>query len=509
MEDQDSVTYTIKGAGPNEDTLHLDFIDGCNVLIGPNAAGKTTAIDALRRTGGDESVKVVVNRESGVCQVEGPGVVLRVGGRTTRRGSPIVELINSGELHKLMDPTGETTKTRRKNQALTLLDLYANEVTQEQLLAICSGDKSIAAGVQGQGKDKTLKDVAGGAKRFADALALNRETEASEFEGAAKAARKRLGVVRAELGGAPRPEGDVATQTEEVNELTAALGGLDTERKVRVAREEEREKARGLQLKTRPDTKEPRALWVGTLKTLERLKGEVKAAEEALEIRERLMNLAKDDAAEWDERQKLLDEEITGPSHGDIELAEIHLADVQADLETLCLYEALDGATLALEDARAGHGVKAQEAADLRSKARSVAQVVNKILSEENFGGLQLDAEFGLSYCGSETGGVVQPFEELSAGQKARAVLLGVGLLRYPGRMIPVDPKWFWQIQPARMRELVQLAIDEGIKLVTELATDRPGVAVVYLGEEWIVSGKRGETWIENGGSQGRSGGAV
>jgi len=89
-----------------------------------------------------------------------------------------------------------------------------------------------------------------------------------------------------------------------------------------------------------------------------------------------------------------------------------------------------------------------------------------------------------------------------------RAVLLGVGLLRYPGRMIPVDPKWFWQVQPARMRELVQLAIDEGIKLVTELATDRPGVAVIHLGEDWIGSGERGETWIENG-VQERQGGAA
>ena len=52
------------------------------------------------------------------------------------------------------------------------------------------------------------------------------------------------------------------------------------------------------------------------------------------------------------------------------------------------------------------------------------------------------------------------------------------------------------------MRELVQLAMDEGIKLVTELATDRPGVAVAHLGKTWIASGERGETWIENGGKE-------
>ena len=114
MEDQEPVTYTVKGAGPNEETLHLQFVDGGNVFIGPNAAGKTTAINAIRRAGGDDSVKVAVNRESGVCQVEGPGVVLRVGGRTSRTGSPIVELVDYGELHRLMDPVGQTPATRSR-----------------------------------------------------------------------------------------------------------------------------------------------------------------------------------------------------------------------------------------------------------------------------------------------------------------------------------------------------------------------------------------------------------
>lgn len=503
MEQEELVPYTVKGAGPNEDTLHLEFANGCNVLTGPNAAGKTTAIDALRRAGGDDTVKVVVNREAGVCQVEGPGVVLRVGGRTTRRGSPVVELVDSGELHSLMDPDGKTAATRRKNQALTLLGLYTREVTQEQLLAVCSGDEVIAAGVQREGKDVTLKGVAGKAKRFADTLALNRETEASEFSGAAKAARKQVKGLRDDLGGSPRPDDDAATLAEEVSELTTALGGLDIKRQMRVVREEEREKAQRLQILKRPDLKSHKKEWRAFEdNTLKRLRKELSIAEARMgEYRRKADQLAEDEK-EWDERQQLLDEEITGPSDGDIELAEVILADAQADLETLRLYEAIDGATVDQELADAGAKVKAQEAADLRSKARSVAQAVNRILSKENFGGLQLDVEFGLSYCGPETEGVVVPFEELSEGQKARAVLLGVCLLRYPGRMIPVSRTWWWSLQPARMRELVQLAIEEGVKLVTELPTDRAGVAVAHLGEAWIDSGKRAETWIEAGGKR-------
>ena len=177
--------------------------------------------------------------------------------------------------------------------------------------------------------------------------------------------------------------------------------------------------------------------------------------------------------------------------------AEIEVASLAADLEALRLYEQMDELEVDADHAKGVQDLEAEKALGLREKARGTVAEVNKILGGLDFGGLVLDGD-GLGWAGPETFGEVVPFEELSEGQQARAVLVGVACRLYPEKMIPIDRAWFWSLDPERMRELVRLVASEGILVITELPTGLPGVRVVQLDDRWSEgSGERAETWVD------------
>jgi hypothetical protein len=120
--------------------------------------------------------------------------------------------------------------------------------------------------------------------------------------------------------------------------------------------------------------------------------------------------------------------------------------------------------------------------------------VLSQIMAAEDFGPLAIDADEGLCLLHSDTGWL-EPFERLSLGQQVRAVFLGVGVKRYPGKVMPLDPAYWYALQPAAQRDLVTAAVEMGIMLISEMPTDELGIVMVHLGAEWVASGTTAEQW--------------
>lgn len=499
--------YAVHGVGPVPGTVRYDLPHPVNVLVGRNGAGKTLALEAIRRAAGDSSAAVIKNQDVDAAWVEGPGVVLRTKGHriiVTGQGS---DLAGHGEIHELLDPAGRTPETRNKNRAKALLSFYSEPVDQETVLILVGGDKTAAGGVMGEllripmmGSGWALSDAALKAKQILEALARNRESQAMEHKAAADIAKRRIGEIREDLAGAERPDGESAMLAEDLAERQVELGGLDVERRVRVGKEKERERARELQGSERPDSAEAERISLMQSEEVARLRGELIEAKALADQTAQSYLVVLQDARTWDKRQAILDEPIEGPEAKEIETAERELAARTEDLETVKLHEEYDRQYVNRVNAQADQDSEAEKALELRQRVKGVLLEVNVILSRADFGGLILDQDMGLAYVGPETDGEMISFEELSEGQQARAVFLGIGM-RYPDKMIPVDRSWFWSLDPLRMRELVKLAIEHGIRFVTELPTSDKGIEVVGLGKEWLAGDTEADAYIKAGGA--------
>lgn len=491
-------------------SLDLVFLDGMNLLTGNNEDGKTSAtLATVVAAGGSIGRPLRANDSTGSGVVRGLGTVLTVGGRTTRTGAPSVELADYGTLGELIEPPGKTAATRDKRRVEILMDMVRTPVTPELLLEMAGGDEEIAGGVQGKrGEVLSLRAAMTAVKRQSEAVAR-------DYEGRVKAAgeqeRSRLAEVeklKADIAGYPRPKDGVAGASGRLEAAIRDHERLHQQRQVRVARESER--AQWGEMGEKPDVEGLRADWA-------KVSEEIGALEERLaSLRDRQKEIQQEgnrqavELAKWEKRSAAIEKPVDGPLEADVVAAAGVVEQAKADLDAAQIYEAIDAAVSAVKGHRFA-ATAAQKDADKRRRiARGVGAVVNRVIQAVDLGGLALDesdahdaddedgkGEARWRVCRvDEITGQLEPFERLSLGARTRMVLTGIGCKMYPGRVMPIEPGFWYALQLSRQRELVEVAIESGIKLISEIPTEKKGVTAVHLGEEWIGSGKTAEAYV-------------
>lgn len=491
-------------------SLDLVFRDGVNLLTGNNEDGKTSAtLATVVAAGGSIGRPLRANDTTGSGSVRGMGTVLNVGGRTTRTGAPSVELADYGTLGELIEPPGKTAKTRDNRRVEILMDYVQAPVTPELLLEMAGGDEEIAGGVQGRkGEILTLRGAMVAVKKQSEAVARDYEGRVKTSESQERAALDATEKLKKEIAGYPRPRGGVEGAEQHHEEAIREHERLTRARELRVARE--RERAQWGDPGEMPDVDSLRAEW-------ERVSEEVGGLEERLAaLRLRQSEIKREgekraaDLHEWEKRKRSLDTPIDGPTAQEVTDSAKAVVESKGELEFAQLYLSLDTAVRAVDTHRKD-AIAAQKDADKRRRvAKGVGAVVNRVIQQEDLRGLALDesdahdsedeeakGETRWRVCRIDpTTGMLEPFERLSLGARTRLVLTGIGCRKYPGRVMPVEPNFWYSLQPARQRELVQVAISEGIKIISEIPTDKGGVSCVHLGAEWVASGETAEAWV-------------
>jgi DNA repair exonuclease SbcCD ATPase subunit len=470
---EDSQTYVITNVeGVKELTLELQ--PGVNLLTGENGAGKTSAIRAMTRAAGDQGVTLEKRDGTKKGSVRGPGVVLSVGARTTTTGQPTVDLADYGCIGRLIEPPVKGQKARDKARLQAIAEMYDFRATEEELLALSGGNEEIAGAVQGKkdGKEMTLLEAAEEARKMAHAVARDYETRRDESKG-------RIDGAKALLAKHDEVTGDIMLLEEAEMQLEAAIKHAAV-----IARSfEDAEKFRAEREKVKaglvevPDVAEIHARY----KTKHE---EVEAAISALdEMKAELMAIAAEGKAakqmkeEADRQREILERPIDATNGQDV-------ADAQRKVEELKYQVELSRETEEVRRLKKELGSEAEQfnlldgkADEMRELAQGVPRVTSKLLEKRGLGDLVID-EGRLSVVDKD--GVIQPFERLSQGQKAK-VALDIACQAYPGKTVPVEPEFWLTLQPAFRKEFAKLAADKGLFVVTEEATDEPGVTLEHL----------------------------
>jgi len=500
----------IQGVEGIAGSLDLTFYDGMNLLTGQNEDGKTSATMAtVVAAGGSIGRPLRANDtvERGV--VRGAGVVLNVGGRTTRAGSPSVELADYGTLGELIEPPGKTAATRDKRRVEILMDYVTQPVTPELLLEMAGGDTEIAGGVQGKkGEELTLRASMAAVKKMAEAVARDYEARVKAAQEIERASLKQADDLKKEVAGYKRPEGGLAGAQRRQEEAIRRHESLTRAREIRVAQETER--ARWGDIGECPDVETLQNEWQGVseeIGTLQQRLGGLREKLAAIELEGKARRAAVD---QWKARKTQLAEPVTGPTADEVTAASTALIEAKGDVEAAEMYEAIDHALETVEQQRTAARTAQWEADKRRAIARGVGAVVNRVIQASDLHGLALDesdahdadeedgkgeSRWRLCRIDPDTG-TLEPFERLSLGARTRLVLVGIGARKYPGRVMPVEPGFWYALSPKNQRELVAVAVTEKIKLISEIPTDAHGVGCVHLGMEWVNGTETAEAYV-------------
>lgn len=492
-------------------SLDLTFYDGMNLLTGNNEDGKTSATRAVvTAAGGSIGRPLRPHDAAGQGVVRAFGTVVTIGGRTTRAGAPSVELADYGTLGELIEPAGKTAATRDKRRVDVLMDYVERRVDAVLLLEMAGGDEEVAGGVQfKKGEDLSLRAAATAVKRVAEAVARDYEGRAKAAQDAERAALGEVERLKKDLAGYPRPDGGAQGAEARYQEAIRSHERLKRERELRVAREQER--AQWGDVGERPDIEaleEEYAALTEQIGGVEQQLKELRRRQEEVVQGGRNRRAAVD---QWELRKRALAASVTGPEEDEVTAAADAVRDASSDLEAAQLYAKVDEELERIAAARAANREAQRQAERRRVVARGVGAVVNGVLKSEDLCGLALD-ESDAHGADEEEGkgearwrlcridpvtGALEPFERLSLGARTRLVITGIGCRKYPGRVMPIEPGFWYALQPSRQRELVKVAVEERIKLLSEIPTDEAGVSVVHLGAEFVEGDERAEAYVQ------------
>jgi hypothetical protein len=471
----------LHNAGPHIN-LAFSLDHGINTFRGRNGIGKTSAIDAtVAGLGGKPALNRAVTLTDGTLKgsVSVGGVVaLHIGKRLTPAGQPSVEVAGYGALHDVIDPgiiDPVKADAHRVRAILSMAPVAVTDAIHEKL----------GANLPRPPDDSTnVLLVAEHYRRMANEKAL-------EYEHAALAAQAALSVLTTNLSRqrqvAPpgvTVEAAGAAVDAAVSELhrTQLLAAQRVETEARVA------SIRATLSDSPPDVEASEKAAVVAESALQSYVREVEDAQRVLAALQskRGIAAAERDAAckaaehartakrAWDEQRKAIDMPITGPVESDVVAAAVKVEEAKR----IC-QDSRDAAVIADLQAEAGVQVAMVDVAEthareLRAQAQSIGVKLGQILAANGLDGL--DVEDGRLFATLD-GKRMLFADRLSFGQRAR-IALTIACRNYVGRAIPVDPAFWFGLQPKYRAELHALAVEMRVMLVTEEATDDDVISV-------------------------------
>ncbi|KKM68708.1 hypothetical protein LCGC14_1458230, partial [marine sediment metagenome] len=324
---RESLDYEIDNVGGVKHAS-LRLRPGVNVLMGRNAAGKTSAMQAVVRAQGG---KVPLERRDGTERgvISGPGVTLNVRQVVKSTGEAELELADTGPLARLIDPGIKGTEAAARERVRALIELLDLAVEDDSLRTLCANDEWLFDWLRKEVGLEAIDDLMVAAEKLrhhTHTLARGWEDDVAAGEIGETAASERCARLLEELGGTDALVDE--TPDEAGESLDTAIRQHERALAQCEARQELETKQRSIRgtLGERPSPE----LDAGLVKSLaheltdareamRRLRQELENVErEAGLIEANLVAARKDlgkteqNAARWDEQDAILREPLTG-----------------------------------------------------------------------------------------------------------------------------------------------------------------------------------------------------
>lgn len=474
----------IRNLGPIEH-LHIPLSDCGSVVVltGRNGAGKSHALDAVSRLGGNKKISPPIRDGEKRAEVDGCGVHLVVGSRVSSIGELEFQSIEGKfDLSKLVDPgiaSVDSANAARIKQLLTISDLEADESWFHDL----AGGKDEFEAMAIKPSDDVV-ELAGRVKRGLEDRARKLEAEAERLSGQHAT---RMADVQ-EYG--PEVERDTAKLNAMVEAAITAKAAID-ERRKNFEAESWRQKEAREKLAALPDSNLAvlesevaicTTQFTSVCEEVDALEAQIKELKDALQAAEskrayaNVQLTAAREAVEAEKRrcsdreafEKLVAIELT-PGPTDAEIAE--KADALAEARSLAELGTM--ARRADTKAAEARELKQQELAcrakaeSLRNSARGTDEVLSDLVAKL---GVDLVVHEGVLSVQTDRG--YEPFAELSHGERWK-IAIQLGQLRVgSGGLLPIPQEAWESLDPANRQIVADAARRYRVQVITAEAAD-------------------------------------
>lgn len=458
---------------------------GVNVLVGANGAGKTSAMQAIRRAFGE---KVPVEKMDGTLEgrITVPGLVVKIGKIVKATGEAEMWVCDAGPVTRIIDPGikgSEEAATARVRALVELLQPAFDAASLETL----AGDAQIAAEVLSEYGENAFDNLADAAERTrliahrharaAEAVAKSAAAVASAAEQAAADALERAG------GEDALVEIPVADAERAAEEATGALAVAKEARRRRLALElqqnEIRETVGEKPDPTRFDTdlQIRRDAMAASEERIRELERKIAQERETMAgIRADGLQLAQRKTAEedrlrtWERQSAVLAQVPEGPEEFEVERLEL---EAQRAAETRRAATVSAQVRTQLDQAKR-EKERCAAAAEYAERLRGIATTVFDRMAElpglaERAGRFAISV--GRLYVKDEHGNLHDFETRQSSGQKVRAVLEVAASVYGDNAVIGLEDRYWSDLDEERRAEFGAIAAANGLSVITCSAT--------------------------------------
>lgn len=183
---------------------HADLLlkPGVNELLGGNGAGKTSAMQAIRRAFGE---KIAVEKRDGAVEgrITAPGIVVKLGKVVKATGEAELELADAGPLTRIIDPGMKGSDEAATARVRALVELLSPEFDADTLRLLAveeEATRSLLAEFS-ENAFATLSDAAERARLILHRHAREAEAKAKEAAATAIAAERNAADALEKAGG--------------------------------------------------------------------------------------------------------------------------------------------------------------------------------------------------------------------------------------------------------------------------------------------------------------------
>ena len=467
---------------------------GVNILLGKNAAGKSSAIRAIERTQGG---KAAVERRDGSSRgsVRGPGVTLSVRQVAKTTGEAEMELADTGPLARLIDPGIKGADAAARERIRALIELLDLQVEDEFLELLTQKDEGLHAWLRQEMSDEAVEDlmeVAELLRHKAHSRAREQEADAEQAEGVIGATGKRADDLLEALGGPDKlTDIPVGEARKKLDEMTRRHERAVAQCEACETLAEKQDKIHE-NLGARPEMAafEEKALEIdGVIVSLE---GEIAAAEKQMRALttkigklkasrdiERVRAESQNDLIarqlkaieSWESHKVILDQPLEGPSRERVAEMKVQFVD---DAQTV-LSLAEQTADYRSEEERRAQAVRERDdatklAEHYRDLAAGIPEKLGEILASAGAPGLTVID--GRLHATAE-GGAKDYEYRCSTGERV-ALALRVAATAYQDKVLPLDGLLWASLDPDNKAAFIQLAEEFGLYVITEEPASGP-----------------------------------
>lgn len=476
---------------------------GVNVLTGQNGAGKTSTMNAVARLYGAEiPLEPRDGTDHGTVEDDrGVRLVIKKVAKVT--GVADVALAETGALADLIDGGGhKDPDARARSRIRALLRLTRLPVTDEAI-ATLAGDPEVAALALREIRDNQIDDLLAAAEKVRLAghkLARESESGAEVANGRALAHDLHADEALRKVGGLDRltdlPLADAEAQERDLGRRFEISRVSAKQRQELEAQQAEVRASLG----TKPDpsrydedlairrdaiaANEARVAEVQDL--LRGLERKLAQEKEALAgVREDVRHLEQQRSAEeerlrkWARQAEILDRPVTGSTPAEVEKVGHALEAARDRTERARHSEDYERNRAASAEAVQEATDKAKRAEILRALATGVQERLGALLAGTDAQGLTVE---GGRLAVVENGETLDFETRRSDGQRIR-IALRIAARSYRGQVVPLDGRYWTQLDGNAQAEFAQIAAELGLSVITEQPTNGE-LAIAHVATE-------------------------